>query len=116
MITSEQFSQYTVVSLRNVRRLDVTFGFRVKTEIKALIHEDSPHLIVDMSGVQFIDSTGFSVLISLLRGVKKHKGTLQICGLSPELYRHFELLQLHRVFDIQADRAACAAALAAAAS
>ncbi len=116
MITSEQFAQYTVVSLRNVRRLDVTFGFRVKTEIKALIQEESPHLILDMNGVQFMDSTGFSVLISLLRAVRKHKGSLQICGLTPELYRHFELLQLHRVFEIRPDRAACAAALAAAAS
>ena len=65
-----------------------------------LLMETSDRVVLDMSNIQFVDSTGLGVLISCLRLTHNRQGDLYLCGLSSALSSRFELMRLHRIFNI----------------
>lgn len=68
-------------------------------------------LLVDMEGVEFLDSAGLMALVSALSLAQKLKRRFSLCSVSPSIRILFELTQLDRVFEIFANRAAFEAAL-----
>jgi anti-sigma B factor antagonist len=61
-------------------------------------------VVVDLSGVAFIDSSGLATLIETLQTVSKYGGRLQLVGLSPAVTNLFRLSNLTSIFDIKASR------------
>lgn len=71
---------------------------------KALIdHVDNGHeqLLVDMSQVDFIDSSGLGALVSALKRIGRD-GELKVRALTPPVKSMFELTRLDRVITIAA--------------
>ena len=62
--------------------------------------DKSAHFIIDLSDVEFMDSTGLGSMLSCLRIVKSKGGTLKLCNLTPEVKQLFEMVMMDRVFDI----------------
>lgn len=63
-------------------------------------------LVIDMSGVAFIDSTGLSVLLNGLRRVTRADGRMALVVSNPTVLRLFEITKLDSTFDIQPTREA----------
>ena len=61
-------------------------------------------VVIDMSGVEFIDSTGLSVLLNGLRRVTRANGRLSLVVSNPTVLRLFEITRLDSTFDIQSTR------------
>lgn len=61
-------------------------------------------IVLDLSGVVFIDSTGLSVLLAGLRRVHQLEGRMAIVCASPTVLRLFEITKLDSTFDIFDDR------------
>ena len=78
---------------------------------KGLSHAiDSGHrsIVLDLSGVEFIDSTGLSVLLNGLRQVTALGGRMALVCANPTVLRLFEITSLDQTFDIFSGRgAAC---------
>jgi len=66
-------------------------------------------LVIDMSGVEFIDSTGLSVLLNGLRRVTRAESRLSLVVSNPTVMRLFEITRLDSTFDIQPTREAALA-------
>ncbi len=67
------------------------------------------HLVLDLSGVDFIDSFGLGVLIGALKRVRLLDGDLQLVVTEPRVRRVLELCDLDRIFTLHTDvRAAVA--------
>jgi anti-sigma B factor antagonist len=66
-------------------------------------------VVIDMTGVDFIDSTGLSVLLNALRRVTRQQGTLALAVNNPTVLRLFEITRLDSTFDILPDRDAAIA-------
>ena len=66
-------------------------------------------VVIDMTGVDFIDSTGLSVLLNALRRVTRQQGTLALAVSNPTVLRLFEITRLDSTFDILPDRDAAIA-------
>ena len=62
--------------------------------------EAHPRLVLDLSRLRFIDSSGLGAFISCLRKVNAAGGDLKLCGMSKPVRGVFELVRMHRVFDI----------------
>lgn len=56
--------------------------------------------VIDASGIDFVDSMGLGVLISLLRKVKQENGDIKIASLTPDVQTIFEITRLYRLFDV----------------
>ena len=72
---------------------------------------DGNRLVVDLEKIEFIDSAGIGALISCLRIAAERNAQLVLCGLSRPVKALFELMRMHRVFEIHADRESATGAL-----
>lgn len=70
-------------------------------------------VILDLSAVEFIDSTGLSVLLNGLRRVTRAKGRLALVCANPTVLRLFEITKLDSTFDIYPAREEAIAAVRA---
>lgn len=61
-------------------------------------------LVFDLSQLRFVDSSGLGLLLSSLRQVHNTGGDLKLCGMNKAVRALFELVRMHRVFEIFATR------------
>jgi anti-sigma B factor antagonist len=71
--------------------------------LSATIESGRTHLVLDLSDVMFIDSTGLSVLLNALRRVTRAGGRMAIVCSNPTVLRLFEITRLDTTFDLHAD-------------
>jgi anti-sigma B factor antagonist len=57
-------------------------------------------VILDLTGVEFIDSTGLSVLLNGLRRVTRVRGSMVLACANPTVLRLFEITKLDSTFEI----------------
>src|SRR3954471_20153266 len=69
-------------------------------------------VLVDLSQVTYIDSSGIASLVEGLQVAKKQKSVLALVAVSQRVRRVLELARLDKVFEIHADLAAATAASA----
>jgi anti-sigma B factor antagonist len=67
---------------------------------------DVPDVVVDLTGVDFLDSAGVGVLVGLFKYSRLRGGRARFCGVSPGVRSVLELVQLDRIFEIYDDREA----------
>ena len=72
--------------------------------LTAAIESGKTAIVLDMSGVEFIDSTGLSVLLNGLRLVTQMHGRMAIVCSNPTVLRLFQITSLDETFDIFDDR------------
>ena len=57
-------------------------------------------LMVDLSGVPYMDSSGVGTLVEVFRRVTAYKGKMVLFGLNPRVRSVFEITKLDRFFTI----------------
>jgi len=68
------------------------------TEIKTLIKEGFVDVLLNLSKVNWINSTGLGVLVSAYHTLKKNGGQLKICEVSERIDNILNVTQLKLVF------------------
>jgi len=100
----------------NVRgEIHVTTAPEFSQRLTSAIEAGSTALVLDLSGVEFIDSTGLSVLLNALRRVHQLHGAMALVCANPTVLRLFEITKLDSTFDIFGDRASAVAHVSGAA-
>jgi len=56
--------------------------------------------VLDLSKIEFIDSTGLGALVSCLRQAHSTGGEIKLVGLTKSARALFELVRMHRVFEV----------------
>ncbi len=62
--------------------------------------KNNHRVVLDMSLLKFVDSSGLGALISCLRDTNGRKGDFRLSNLSRSVLALFELMRMHRVFSI----------------
>ena len=70
-----------------------------KTQINPVAAENK-RLVFDLSAVRFIDSSGLGAVLSYLRRQHEAGGDLKLTGLTQPVRMLFELVRMHRIFEI----------------
>jgi anti-sigma B factor antagonist len=83
--------------------------------LSATVDGGRTSLVLDLTGVMFIDSTGLSVLLNALRQVTHAGGQMAVVCSNPTVLRLFEITRLDTTFDIHAELAPALATVQAAA-
>ncbi len=62
--------------------------------------ESNPKVVFDMGRLRFVDSSGLKAILSSLKKLNAGGGDLKLCAMTKPVRTLFELVRLHRVFDI----------------
>lgn len=90
--------QLTVVEpLRN--RIDAALAVRLREELLALIEQGHKKLVLDLSRVEFIDSSGLGLLVSVMKALGGHQH-LVLCNMKDSVYSVFRLTRMDKIFII----------------
>ena len=81
-------------------RLDLASGSGLKDEVKALLDKEKSLLHLNLSEVDFINSSGLGVLVSIMKEVRLRKGRLTLSNLASYVEEIFEITQLSHIFEI----------------
>lgn len=87
-----------VVTIAN-EQLDSSNTGAFKTQIQAVI-DSNKNVIFDMSAVRFVDSSGLGAILAFLRRLHDMGGDLKLVGLTKPVRMLFELVRMHRIFEI----------------
>lgn len=80
--------------------LDVYTAPRLHQRLVGLIAEGNSGVTVDLAELDFIDSTGLSVLLSALKRLRQREGELRLRSPTSSTYKLLEMTGLTKVFSI----------------
>jgi anti-anti-sigma factor len=90
--------------------IDLHVSPAIGTRLAALVKQKPAKLVVDLSKVTYIDSSGLAVLIEAMQNVGSYGGSFALSGLQESVRPIFEIARLDQVFRIFPDSAAALAA------
>lgn len=61
-------------------------------------------VVLDLSGVRFVDSSGIGTIVSSAKTLKSLRGSLRICGATSPVRALFEMVKLDRLVEIYENR------------
>ncbi len=88
--------QWAVLAVNG--EVDVATAPRLRERLIQLVNQGRHHVVVDLSGVDFLDSTGLGVLVGALKRVRTHDGELALVCSEPRVLKVFEITGLTKVF------------------
>ena len=81
--------------------LDVSTSERLRAELLTLIDDGCRSLVIDMSELTLIDSTGLGVLVGVLKRMLQHGGDMALKAPRRSAQKVFAITGLDRVFTIE---------------
>lgn len=81
-------------------RVDMEVAGEFRAALVQLINTGHRRLVVDMSDVNFVDSSGLGALVSALKALKvvNGGGDVRLANVQPPVTALLEIIRLHRVF------------------
>jgi len=93
----------TVFKLKE-RKLDSTISPELKGEFLLLCKPKVESLVVDLSEVEFCDSSGLSALLIAERKMKEHGGTVRLIHVHKKVSSLLKISMLDRLFEMEDGR------------
>jgi anti-sigma B factor antagonist len=97
-LTTRDVDGKTIVAVGG--EIDVYTAPKLRDKITELVAAGVYDIVIDMEGVEFLDSTGLGVLVGGLKKVRAHDGSLQLICHQDRLLRIFPITGLAKVFVI----------------
>jgi anti-sigma B factor antagonist len=107
-VSSQSQDDQAIVTVSG--EIDLSTAPRLQGELAAVLDGGRPvRIVVDLSGVEFCDSTGMNVLLSAMKRAREHGGGLELASPRPAVRKILQVTGLDSVFtvvDAAADTAA----------
>lgn len=81
------------------KRLDAAIAGEFKDSVRPHVAGAGPDLILDLTAVGFLDSSGLGAVIALRKALPAGR-QLRLRGLTPNVARVFQLTRMDQIFDI----------------
>ena len=102
-----------VTTLTLSGEVDLHASPALRTELQTCVAEKTPTLLIDLTDVSYIDSSGLATLIEYLREAAEYQGKIALFGMKKKVRTIFDLVRLNELFTISDSAEAAMAALAA---
>jgi anti-sigma B factor antagonist len=80
--------------------IDVFTAPLFKQAVVNLVSEGNRHLFLDMSGVEFMDSSGFGTLLGATKRLRPEGGSMHLFACSPTIERMLHLIRLDMIVGV----------------
>ena len=89
--------------------VDINTSPDIKKNFDKVIAKKTPKIVISLSRVTYVDSSGLATLVEILKNMKSYGGKLKLSALSPKVKSLFEITKLDKLFSIaQTDEEATA--------
>ncbi len=109
--TTREVSGVTLVDLSGKITLGEG-GLTLRDEVHKLLAEGQKKIVLNLSDVNYIDSSGLGELVSAYTAVKNAGGELKLLNLTSKVRDLLVITKLVTVFDVKDDEAAAVASFA----
>ena len=89
------------IEINPVGEVDIFTSPELKNKVFELIDENNSDIIINGESLDYIDSTGLGVLMSIYKKVQEKNLHFKITNLKPNIYKLFDITGLKKVFNIQ---------------
>ena len=97
MEIEKSYQDGSVAVLRLVGRLNMVAAPQLKSGIDETVEGGRPRVVVDLSEVSFMDSSGLGALIAGLKKARQASGDLRITGVTQQVATVLKLTNLDKV-------------------
>jgi anti-anti-sigma factor len=87
------------VELFQVNRLNTLFSDLVREQLLELVEEPGTSVIFNLKDIQFIDSTGFNVLLEVADRAREAGSLFKLCNVNEEVRELLTLMELEDCFE-----------------
>jgi len=81
--------------------VDIYTAPDLKKQLLELTKQEGQSVVVDLSHVNYMDSTGIGVFISALKSTKENESHLKLVNLQSQVMRLFDITGLNEIIEIQ---------------
>jgi anti-sigma B factor antagonist len=94
----DQIGDVSLITIQ-VNKLDAANAKDFKADVTPLL-ANRQRLVLDLGNLTFVDSSGLGAILSCLKQVTGTQGELKLCNLTKAARILFELVRMHKVFEI----------------
>jgi anti-sigma B factor antagonist len=95
----EQNLQEAMVIRPLEKRLDSYMAEEFKAHMKNIVHNGHQQIVLDMSDVEFVDSSGLGAIIATMIALRP-QGRLMVCNVRDNVLSLFRLTRMDRVIPV----------------
>ena len=90
--------------------IDLHVSPEIAQSLRTMIESKPQRLVVDLSRVTYLDSSGLAVLFEGMQNVREYGGRFGLAGIQDDVKHVFDIARLDQVFEIYPDVDAALAA------
>ena len=106
MINIEKKGKIDIITF-SVNRINALITDEIRDGICKVFDNSNSSVIIDLKGVEYIDSSGFGCFLAIMKASRSNYGTLKFVNPEPGVLALFKTLHLHTVFQIYEDIDTC---------
>ena len=99
MINIEKKDKIDVVSF-TINKINALITDEIRDNVNKVFEKTNSKVIIDLSGVEYIDSSGFGCFLSIMKSARNNYGVFKFANPEPRIMELFQTLHLHTVFQI----------------
>jgi anti-sigma B factor antagonist len=80
-------------------RIDAAVAIRFKDRMREIVTEPTPRVVLDLSRVAFLDSSGLGAIVAVMKLIGPDR-RLELAALTPSVQRVFRLTRMDQIFTI----------------
>ncbi|MFC0190415.1 STAS domain-containing protein [Fictibacillus aquaticus] len=88
-------------SLKLAGEVDAYTAPKLKEVLVPLTEKEGQEIIIDLSGIEYMDSTGLGIFVGALKSTKANNSSMKLRGMTERVRRIFEITGLTEVMDIE---------------
>jgi anti-anti-sigma factor len=106
MINIEKKDKIDIISF-SVDKINALIVDEIRDSILKVFDNSNSKVIINLKGVEYVDSSGFGCFLSIMKAARNNYGVLKFANPEPRVTELFETLHLQTVFQIYSDIETC---------
>jgi anti-anti-sigma factor len=106
MLIFEKKNKIDVISF-SVNKINALITDEIRDGITKVFDNSNSKVIIDLKGVEYIDSSGFGCFLSVMRAARNNYGVLKFVNPEENVMELLQTLHLHTIFQIYDDMDTC---------
>lgn len=106
MINIEKRDKIDIVSF-SVNKINALITDEIRDDITRIFDNSNSKVIIDLKGVEYIDSSGFGCFLSVMKAARNNYSVVKFSNPEPNIMVLIQTLHLHTIFQVFDDIDTC---------